>query len=238
MSDPSKACGWLEPKGKSIRALLWHTPLGEAWLAFRIAGTVFGRLWQALAKPYDDIQARLCGLAAELDPRTTTEMISEWETAVSLPDACLPNAKTLAERRAWIMWRLTKKRWNTLQDWHDLAALFGLTVRITPGWRVQEPALYQAKYPKRYDLFPKLGRFRVYIDVLGQKWRGYPYTNPYTPGGAYPIWYGTDGDTAGFRCLIERVAPANILIIWNEFPPIAPNGNGVTFTDDFDTEFS
>ena len=45
MSDPSNACGWLEPKGKSIRALLWHTPLGEAWLAFRIAGTVFGRLW-------------------------------------------------------------------------------------------------------------------------------------------------------------------------------------------------
>jgi len=228
---------WLSP-GAALGTLSAHLPLGWAWDAFRIAGKRAYRLLLGMSRGYDDMTAALARLATEIDPRTTTEMIGEWETAVSLPDACLPRAQTLAERRAWVLWRLKKKRWNTRQDWHDLAALFGLTIRITPGWLVQEPALYAAKYPKRYDRFPKLGRFRVYIDVMGQKWRGYPYDDPLTPGSSYPIAYGTGGDASGFRCLIERVAPANILIIWNEFPPVSPNGNGVTFSDDFTEDFS
>lgn len=230
-------CGWLTPTD-ALATIQRHLPTGPAWDAYRTEGKNLYKLISALAKAYDDASAALCRTVAELDPRTTKQMLTEWETAVSLPDACLPTASTLEQRRYWIMWRLTKKRWNTRQDWMDLADLFGLEVRITPGWLVQEPALYQAKYPKRYDLFPKLGRFRVYIDVLGQKWRGYPYADPFVTGDHYPIHYGSGGDFAGFRCLIERVAPANVLIIWNEFPPISPHGNGVTFSPDFSEDFS
>lgn len=229
---------WRSPVGTGLTVLQRHLPTGPAWDAYRTAGKNLYKLISALAKAYDDASAALCRMVAELDPRTTKQMLTEWETAVSLPDACLPTATTIEQRRAWVLWRLTKRRWNTAQDWHDLAALFGLTIRVTPGWLVQKPALYAALYPKRYDLFPKLGRFRVYIDVLDQKWRGYPYSDPFTTGNNYPIWYGTGGDYSGFRCLIERVAPANVLIIWNEFPPVSPNGNGITFSPDFSEDFS
>lgn len=231
-------CGWLTHTD-ALATIQRHLPTGQAWDAYRTPGKNLFKLITALANALNDASAALCRMVAELDPRTTTQMLVEWETAVSLPDACLPTATTLGQRRAWVMWRLTKKRWNTAQDWHDLAALFGLTIRITPGWLVQRPALYDAFYPKRYDLFPKLGRFRVYIDVLNQKRRGYPYSGAAGPDDQYPIPYGAGGTAySQFRCLIERVAPANVLIIWDEFPPVPPHGTEFTFAPDFAEDFS
>jgi hypothetical protein len=215
-------CGWIAPAaGKSLDALQRHLPIGVAWLAFRMPGKVAYLLIKALARAFDDAWDFLCKVAAELDPRTTTELVGEWERAVGLPDACLPKATTIEERRAQIMFRLAKRRWTTAQDWHDLAELYGLEIEITPGWLVQKPALYGFEYPRRYDVFPKLGRFRVYIDLIGIEANGYPYG---AAGGA--PGYGTTGVPYGlqlqgfdaFRCIIERVSPANVVVIWNDNP--------------------
>ncbi len=213
-------CHYLEPRGAAADQVLAHVPQGIAWECFRRAGKTAYRLIHALSGGYEDAWNALCRLSRELDPRTTADLIGEWERAVSLPDSCLPAAHTLDERRVWIMWRLAKRRWTTAQDWKDLAALFGLEIAITPGWYVQKPALYQSCYPVRYDLFPKLGRFRVYIDILNVDFRGYEYGGTDTKSGdGYPIPYGDDQpDVADFMCLINRVKPANVLVIWNEFP--------------------
>lgn len=227
-------CHYLEPRGLSLRVLLAHLPTGMAWDAFRITGKVANRLYSAFAEAYEDAWEALCRLATELDPRTTEQMIDEWERAVSLPDPCLPKYQTLEDRRAWVMWRLSKRRWSTASDWIELAALFGIKIAVTPGWYVQKPALYPAEYPKRYDLFPKLGRFRVYINIIDGTCGGYPYGGA---GGAtgYPITYGCDNaDYDAFKCLIMRVKPANVIIIWD-----APlETYGLCVSDSFETSFA
>lgn len=230
---------WLSPKNLSYDAIVQHFPVGAAWFAIRDMTKVAGQLVYAISRFFEDGWSTLGGLARELDYRTGEQFLSEWEEALGLPDQCLPSDGSLADRRKWIAFRLDKRRWSRTEDWHELAALYGLTIRITPGWKVQKPALYAALYPKHYNLFPKLGRFRVYIDFLDQQWRGYPYDDPVSDGGSYPIWYGI-GATAPEKliCLIERVKPANVIIIWNEFPEVPPNGTGSTFSDDFDLEFS
>jgi Uncharacterised protein conserved in bacteria (DUF2313) len=210
--------GWVKPQGKATNALLRHLPEGVAWLSWRLVGKTAFSFMSALGRAYDDIWNTLCRLAEELDPRTTTEMIGEWEEALSLPDPCLPVPATLAERRARIMLRLSMRRWTTAQDWHELAALFGLTITITPGWCVQKPALYPACYPKRYDLFPRLGRFRVYIDINGVNFGGYDYGAD-NRGPGYPIPYGINAPQAnGFMCIIDKVRPANVVVLWNLHP--------------------
>lgn len=230
---------WLTPAGVSRRTIEAHLPLGHAWHAFRITTKVAGKLLTSIARSFEDAWTTLNGLSRELDYRTTEQMVGEWETALSLPDPCLPTANTLAERREWIAFRLTKKRWNTAQDWHDLAALFGLTIRITPGWLVQKPALFKAEFPVPIHVFPKLGRFRVYIDVLGQDYGGFPYDGTDIPEHQFPIPFGEPpGDYEGFRCIIERVAPANVLILWNEFPREARYGTRVTFDDVYSDEYA
>ena len=216
-------CHWLEPKGDAADTLARHFSLGHAWQAFRTPGKTARKLLEGYAEAYEDMTRALCRLAGEIDPRTTTDLIAEWEAALSLPDACLPSADTIEKRRERILFRLSKRRWTTAQDWHDLAALFGLEIRITPGWLVQKPALYAHQYPKRYDLFPKLGRFRVYIDVLNVDFGGYNYGEA-DRGPGYPVPYG--GGSAEydlFKCMIERVKPANVVVIWDAVPvTVAP----------------
>ncbi len=208
------SCQFLNPTGREQETLERHLPGGIAWDAWRTPGKVAYRLMQALAKPFADASAALCRLVLELSPYTTDELLPEWERALSLPDACLPPVTTLDERRARLVFRLQRRRWTTVQDWYDLATLFGLRVRITPGWLVQKPALYAFTYPKRYDIFPKLGRFRVYINVDGFRPGGYPYGDG-TAGPGYPIPYGDATDSDRFRCIIERVRPANVVVVWN-----------------------
>jgi hypothetical protein len=218
------SCFWLEPKQRSLEVLQAHFPLGMAWDAFRTAGKNAYALLSALAESFEDAWESLCFLVSELDPRTTDQLIVEWETAVSLPDRCLPTYSTLQERRDWVMWRLNKKRWNTAQDWKDLALLFGFEIDITPGWLVQKRALFWddtsghfPTFPLAFDNFPKLGRFRVYIDVIGASFHGFQYGENDNPG--FPIPF-EDGPIAfqDFKCLIDRVRPANVVIIWNDNP--------------------
>lgn len=227
-------CGRYAPTGRAMEVLLRHLPTGLLWDAYRTPGTNAYRLWSALSRAFDDLSASLCELVRELNPFTTERMITDWERAVGLPDVCLPEATTLDERRAWVVWRLAKRRWTTREEWHELAALFGLTIRITPGWHVQKPALYAAEYPKRYDLFPKLGRFRVYIDVVGANVGGYDYG---IRGRGYPIPYGIDlAGLDAFKCIIDRVRPANVIVIWNDNPLF----NGClaeTFSEEFSDTF-
>jgi hypothetical protein len=228
------SCYYLEPRGLSLTVLLSHLPLGMAWEGFRTAGKVAYRLYKSFAESYEDAWEALCRLAIELDPRTTTELIDEWEKALSLPDPCLPKYQSLEDRRKWIMWRLDKRRWSTAADWIELALLFDVRIAVTPGWRVQKPALYDASYPKRYDLFPKLGRFRVYINQRDGACGGYPYGGN-SGGPGYPILYGcVDKKYLDFQCLIERVKPANVIIIWD-----APlELYGICTTDTFEPTFS
>lgn len=231
---------WLEKaSGLSITALLAHLPSGVAWLAFRVFGKVSNRLFTAWSREYEAAWNSLHALSRELDYRTTEQMVSEWEAALGLPDPCLPSATTLEDRKKWIRFRLDKKRWSTLDDWYELAEIYGVRVRITPGFIVQKPSLIASIFPIQLNLFPKLGRFRIYIDLLDEKFGGFPYDGATLEEHKFPIPFGGKSDFARqFRCMIERVAPANVLIIWNEFPIVPPNGNTVTFSADFEEDFS
>lgn len=230
---------WLTAKPVSREVLQGHLLLGKAWAGFRIPGKIAYRFMTALGRAHQDAWQYLAALHERIDYRTSTELLSEWETSVGLPDKCLPRGSTDAARREWISFRLNKTRWNTLADWEALAALFGVTVKITPGWLVQRPALFTEYYPRPYYEFPKLGRFRIYIDILDQPFGGYPYDSSGVEDDKYPIPYGDSSrDATGFRCFIERVAPSNVLVIWNAFPGIPPNGTGATFDLEFDEEYS
>lgn len=235
--------GWLIAR-EAYPNLLAHTPLGWAWSGFRIAGKTAYKFWRAVSKSLNDAWTALSDMEQEVDYRRGTQFFGEWENALSLPDPCLPKTKTAADRRRQIAFRLNKKRWSTAQDWKDLAALFGLTIDVTPGWLVQKTSLFwvgpdsdeqHPQFPIPFWDFPKLGRFRVYVDVLGYDFWGFEYGEGATPG--FPIPFGqVDELLEDFKCLIERVKPANVIIIWND-NPLRNGCYGETFEETFNETF-
>ena len=78
---------------KAMQALL---PPGLAWL--REDEGALTKVLRAAAKEYERIDAYADNVTEEIDPRTTFEMLSDWENALGLPE-CGLELGPLAERR-------------------------------------------------------------------------------------------------------------------------------------------
>lgn len=74
---------------------------------------------------------RAVALVDEADPRTTTELLTDWERVAGLPDACTGPLPTLAQRRAALVARLTSIGGQSRAYFIALAASLGYTVTIT-----------------------------------------------------------------------------------------------------------
>lgn len=55
----------------------------------------------------DSLDGRATFLIQELDPRTTSEMLTDWERMLGLPDECAGQPDTLEERRDAVVQKLT-----------------------------------------------------------------------------------------------------------------------------------
>ncbi len=80
----------------SLPVLQSYLPPGDAWP--RDADTEQTALNRALSYEFSRIRRRVDDFFEELDPRTTVEMLEDWERVYGLPDAC-STPTTLAGRR-------------------------------------------------------------------------------------------------------------------------------------------
>lgn len=123
---------------RQVFALL---PTGPAWP--REAGTWLYRFVQGFVEEFARVHARVEDLLREMDPRTTIELIGEWETMVGLPDPCITAPQTLQARRDAVVAQLTTVNGQNEAYYINLAAGIGYTITITyPAlhtWRVNAP---------------------------------------------------------------------------------------------------
>ena len=105
-------------------------PQGPAWP--REPEAVLTLLLDAWASEFSMIDGRANKLADELDPRTTSELLDDWERVVGLPSSCMVGViQSVAERRAALYSKLTGLGGQSRQFFLDLAASLGYTVTIT-----------------------------------------------------------------------------------------------------------
>ncbi len=128
---------------RQLQALL---PPGAAWT--RQTDATLTKLLQGLADELARVDARCEQLVKEMDPRTVSEMISEWESDYGLPDSCTGQLATLAERRAVLAARVSAIGAASPAYFIALAASIGYTVTIDENvdsdqykWRVNSSAV-------------------------------------------------------------------------------------------------
>lgn len=112
---------------RHLKALL---PSGPAW-AVNDESTVLGRLLLAIGEELARVSARGGDLIRELDPATITELLTDWERVLGLPDPCLNTAGTLQERRAAIAAKYTLIGGQSRAFYIELAAALGYEITIT-----------------------------------------------------------------------------------------------------------
>ena len=111
-----------------LQALL---PPGQLWDALREPGGLFDDLSAALAEEFARVDGRAAALVGETDPRSTSELLTEWEAFAGLPDPCVGDPDNTAQRREALLARLTAVGGQSPQYFIDMAAALGYTVTIT-----------------------------------------------------------------------------------------------------------
>src|SRR4051812_31872200 len=81
-------------------------PQGLAWP--RHASSVLMKVVSGLASIFGFVDARAADLLEiETDPRFTGELLEDWERAFGLPDKCLSEPVSIADRRIALVLRMT-----------------------------------------------------------------------------------------------------------------------------------
>lgn len=106
-----------------------------------VAGSQRWLMWHALARSLARVDRRVDDLLAEADPRTTTEMLADWERVAGLPDACTGQAETTAERRDRVVARLTARGGQSAAYFIQVAAALGydITIEEFPTLTCEDP---------------------------------------------------------------------------------------------------
>jgi uncharacterized protein YmfQ (DUF2313 family) len=89
-------------------------------------------LYDAFGACFARAHARLLDLFEEADPRSTTEMIDEWERLLGLPDACMQPGQvlTLQARRKRVHQKLVEGGGQSRAFYTALAELLGYEITI------------------------------------------------------------------------------------------------------------
>ncbi len=113
---------------EALAALL---PRGPAWLRetnSALMGLIAG-LAEVWGAKVDSRAADL--LERESDPRSTIELLEDWERMAGLPDACLAEPLTIGDRQKALVARLTMLGGQSCAFFIGLAASLGYEITIT-----------------------------------------------------------------------------------------------------------
>jgi len=101
----------------------------------REGDSIWSLLLQAEAEELARVDGRAADLVVESDPRTSAELLPDWERVCGLPDGCAAAAQTMAERRAAVHGRLTDRGGQRPADYEALARVLGYPEPLVEEFR-------------------------------------------------------------------------------------------------------
>lgn len=109
----------------ALRALM---PRGRVWSDD--PESIQGKVLTSLAGAMERSDAAAADLLADVFPATTTDLLTEWESSLGLPDPCVGEGATLEQRRAQVVARLVAGGGLSAARYIAFAAELGFTITI------------------------------------------------------------------------------------------------------------
>lgn len=183
---------------KSIASYL---PIGKLYNAKNIDGTNLKNLLIGLGSEFLRIENKMNEIADEHDVNLAKNLISEWESAVGIPDDCFIVEDNLADRIINVLLKLKADGTSTEQHFIDLALILGIAITIDNGFYV---TIWPWTWPHVWGGTDKERRFTLIITFVGvTSPSSWPWTWPH-------VW--TIDPVNILKCLFQKLKPANVLL--------------------------
>ncbi|MCA6484092.1 MAG: DUF2313 domain-containing protein [Chitinophagaceae bacterium] len=177
-------------------------PNGRAFLAKALPQTKLFNLLYGLAVECARVEGLLNDIEINHDINQTVLLIEEWESALGIPDDCIPVASTIEQRRANVIMKLGAMGLQTEQDWLDFITSLGYSAVIRTG-RCYGIFPYTCTFPLYFFKQPSDARFDWEIQITGTDT---PCIFPFY--GLFPICFSS-GVSNMLLCLFMKLKPRN-----------------------------
>lgn len=114
---------------KYVSMLKGLFPKGRLW-TFPPGGKLEALL-TGIAQELIRVEGRIAKVLLESDPRTTDEMLEDWEECYGLPGECGELAASTAERRTQLTAKVTSQGNQSKQSYVDIAAAIGYEITVS-----------------------------------------------------------------------------------------------------------
>lgn len=177
-------------------------PSGRPFLAKRFPQATLYKLLWGLALECGRAEGLLNDITLEHEIYQTTYLIDQWESALGIPDDCIPIGSTIEERRRNVLIKLGAMGLQTEQDWVDFIAMLGWTATIRTG-RCYGILPFSCTFPFYFFAQPSDARFDWEITVdFGVPRCIFPFAT------LFPLCF-SDGVTNILTCLFDKLKPTN-----------------------------
>lgn len=165
-------------------------------------GSNLRKILIGLASQWLSFRTTVNSVYYEYDPSQTTDLITEWETFVGIPDDCIDNTGTLEQRRLNILLKLSGINATTAEQFEAIALILGYTVNVQAGLDV-------GGFPLTLPfilLNAAEAPFTIVVTLdAADAPSGFPLTFPFTL---------TNGTPDILQCLFDKLKPANTTVIF------------------------
>jgi len=86
-----------------------------------------------LASEWLNFRSKINEVSNEYNPKTTTQLIEEWEQFVGIPDNCIPVASTIEQRRLNVLLKLAGINATTEKQFKNVASILGYNIEVSNG---------------------------------------------------------------------------------------------------------
>ena len=205
------------------------TPQGLAWNAKGDPDSNLYKLMKSLSTSINVFEAKIYEMVTQWDVRVTTDLITEWEAAVGIPDECRGLAEDIETRRIDVLTKLRKVPIITVEDYQDLAEVVtgepAAQWNIRPGsddfpadplYRfvllVSPPSVTSGAFD--YPIGTVTGNTQAELDAMAAETPDGRYLfKPDTIFPGYPLagYFRTDI----LKCVFRKVTPAEVAIVFD-----------------------
>lgn len=184
-------------------SLASYLPTGRLFESAWIGDSNFRKLLRGFAGELFNAEGLIKQYQDEYDPDTTTNFISEWESALGIPDDCFKGNGTIVERRRDIMIKLAALGVQTEADYITLANLLGVTIEVISG---AEIGTFPYTFPLIFFENERHARFTLVIRYTVKAASRFPLVFPFVFG---------DSAIALLECIFRKVTPSNVDLLFD-----------------------
>jgi len=178
-------------------------PRGKLWTSLLRDDSVYSKFLKGIATEFAHINERVVDLMAEADPRSTVELLPDWEQAHAIPGDCGYLGATIAERQLLLTAKVTEQVSDNNQELIDTAEFLGFAPATTTEYES-----HSVDSSVDAPLYGEDWRFAIKLSVTDQA------VIAFTVESAVDESLGQELPRTKLECTINKTAPAHCVVIF------------------------